>query len=142
MSERSPSHRPFHRPFNRPMPANWWAHKPYLNYTLRELTGVAVALYGVILLAGLVCLWLGADAYAAYQDIIASPLSLLLHLLLLIAMLWHVVTWFQTLPKTMPRLILQGKPVPPQRITAMGLLVACVCSVALLAAVVALGAWS
>jgi fumarate reductase subunit C len=130
------------RPFHRPMPSAWWAHKPYLGYTVRELTGVAVAVYGVILLAGLVCLWRGPDAYASYLDIIASPWSLLVHLLLLGAVLWHVVTWFQTLPKTMPRLIVHGKPVPPQRITAIGLLVACLCSVALLVAAVALGAWS
>jgi fumarate reductase subunit C len=130
------------RPFHRQQPANWWAHKPYLAYTIRELTGVAVALYAAILLAGLVCLWRGPDAYAGYQAILASPLSLLIHLLLLVAMLWHVVTWFQTLPKTMPRLILHGKPVPPRRITAIGIAVACVCSLALLAAAVALGAWS
>ena len=39
------------RPYMRAQPRDWWAHKPYLGYTLRELTGAGVALYGGILLA-------------------------------------------------------------------------------------------
>jgi fumarate reductase subunit C len=130
------------RPFRRAQPRYWWAHKPYLAYTVRELSGVAVALYGAILLAGLVCLWRGPGAYGVYRQILATPWSLLVHLVLLAAVLWHVVTWFQILPKTMPKLILQGRLVPPQRVTVIALSVALVCSTGLLVVFIVIGALS
>jgi fumarate reductase subunit C len=130
------------RPFHRAQPHYWWARKPYLGYTVRELSGVAVALYGAVLLAGLICLWLGPDAFDRYRRALASEWSLLIHLLLLVAMLWHVVTWFQTMPKTMPKLILRGRQVSQRRLTAIGLLLAFACSATLLAAVVVVGTLS
>jgi fumarate reductase subunit C len=130
------------RPFHRPQARRWWAHKPYLAYTLRELSGVAVALYGAILLAGLVCLWRGPEAYAIYLRILRSETSLVVHLVLLAGTLWHVLTWFQILPKTMPKLIVRGRQVPQRQMTAIALLVAAVCSAALLVVVVAIGAKS
>ena len=57
-------------------------------------------------------------------------------------MLWHVLTWFQILPKTMPKLIVRGRQVPQRQMTAIALLVAAVCSAALLVVVVAIGAKS
>ena len=129
-------------PFHRPQPRHWWAHKPYLAYTVRELSGVAVAVYGAILLAGLICLWRGPEAYAVYRRILSSDAAFAVHLVLLAAMLWHVLTWFQILPKTMPKLILRGRPVPQRQVTAIALLVAMVCSAALLVVVVAIGATS
>jgi fumarate reductase subunit C len=130
------------RPWHRAQPRYWWAHPPYLAYTLRELSGVAVALYGAILLAGLICLWRGPEAFDSYRRIMASPWSPVVHLLLLAAMLFHVVTWFQTMPKTMPKVIFRGRHVPQTQLTAAGWLLAFVCSAALVAAVVAVGAWS
>jgi succinate dehydrogenase subunit C len=128
------------RPFHRPQPRHWWAHKPYLAYTLRELSGVAVALYAAILLAGLICLWRGPEAYAIYLRLLRSDASLVVHLVLLAGMLWHVLTWFQILPKTMPKLIVGGRQVPQRQVTAIALLVAVVCSAALLVVVVVIGA--
>ena len=130
------------RPFHRPQPRDWWARPPYLAYTLRELSGVAVALYAAILLAGLVCLWRGPEAFDVYRRVLASDWSLLVHLGLLAGVLWHVVTWFQILPKTMPKLIVRGRQVPPRQVTAIALLVAVACSAALLVVVVAIGAKS
>ncbi len=130
------------RPYLRAQPRHWWIQKPYLAYTVRELTGVAVALYGGILLAGLVCLWRGPGSFAAYRGVLAGQGSLLVHLLLLVAMLWHVITWFQTMPKTMPKLIVRGRAVPRPQVVAIGLALAFVCSAALLAGVVAVGTLS
>ena len=121
------------RLYRRPMRPHWWAHRPYRAYTLRELTGVAVALYGAILLIGLVCLWRGPQSYEDYLRILASPESIALHVFLLAAMVLHKVTWFQTLPKTMPKLIVGGKAIPQARITALAVLAAVVCSSALVA---------
>jgi len=130
------------RPFHRAQPRTWWAQKPYLAYTVRELSGVAVAAYGAILLAGLVCLWRGPEAYATYLRLLGSDVAFVVHVALLAVMLWHVLTWFQILPKTMPKLILRGQQVPQRLMTRIALLAAVACSAGLLIVVVAIGALS
>jgi len=128
------------RPYVRAQPRDWWARKPYLGYTLRELTGVGVVVYGGILLAGLISLARGPEAFEGFRSFLTSPLSLLIHLLLLAVMIWHVVTWFQTMPKTMPKLIANGRHVPQQKLTLAGVGIAAVCSAALIAAFLIAGA--
>jgi fumarate reductase subunit C len=105
------------RPFTRPVAPNWWAHPPYLAYTTRELSGVAVAIYGAFVFVGLFSLWLGPDSYGAFLRFLKTPFSLVLNLLLLAAVAYHVVTWFRTLPKTMPILIVGGKVIAPEQVT-------------------------
>ena len=112
------------RPYVRHIDPLWWAHPPYLAYTLREATGAAVAGYAVVLLVGVVCLARGEDTYQAWLDFLKSPWSLALHLLFLIGMLAHVWTWFAIMPKTMPRLVIGDRIVPQSSITAAGLAVA------------------
>lgn len=119
------------KPYIRPQRRFWWARWPYRAYTLRELSGVCVALYGGLLLAGITALWLGPKPYAAFLAWLASPGSAALHLFLLAAMLLHCVTWFQTLPKTMPRLILRGRLVPQKLLTSAAILAAAACSAGL-----------
>ena len=121
-------------PFLRAQPSNWWAKPPYLAYTIRELTGVAAGLYAAILFCGLVCLWLGRDSFNAYIRVLASPWAVGLHLFLLAAMIWHTITWFRILPKTMPRLVSGGRAVPQRAITFAATLVAVCCSLAFVAA--------
>jgi fumarate reductase subunit C len=120
------------RPYRRPMQPYWWAKTPYRGYTLRELSGVAVAIYGGVLFSGLVSLWRGPDFYDAFVRFLQSPASLLLHGLLLLAMLFHMITWFETLPKTMPKLIVGGKPFPQSRMTALAIGAGAACSSILL----------
>ena len=120
------------RPYVRPQRRFWWARRPYRGYTLRELSGVGVAVYGGVLLAGLAALSQGPDSYQAYLTWLGGPVSIALHLLLLAAMLLHAVTWFQTLPKTMPRLVLGGKAVPQRTLTLAALAAAVFCSAALI----------
>jgi fumarate reductase subunit C len=120
------------RPYRRPMNPTWWANPPYRAYTLRELSGVAVAIYGAVLFGGLISLARGPESYDAFLGFLRSPVSLLLHLLLLAAVVFHVVTWFQTLPKTMPKVIVDGKQLPPQTITQIATAVAAACSLVLL----------
>jgi fumarate reductase subunit C len=112
------------RPYVRPAEPLWWAHPPYLAYTLREATGLAVAGYAVVLLAGVISLAIGEGAYQAWLNFLKSPWSLVLHLIFLIGMIAHVWTWFQIMPKTMPRLVIGDRVVPQSRITAAGLAVA------------------
>jgi fumarate reductase subunit C len=112
------------RPYLRPVEPFWWAHPPYLTYTLRESTGIAVAGYAVVLLVGLVALAAGEGAYNAWLNFLKSPWSLALHVLFLLGMLVHVWTWFHIMPKTMPRLAIGKRIVPQSVITAAGLAMA------------------
>jgi succinate dehydrogenase subunit C len=102
----------------------WWAHTPYLGYTLREATGVAVAGYGIVLLAGIIALARGQGAYTTWLDFLTSPWSLVLHFVFLVGMVWHAVTWFRIMPKTMPRLVIGSDVVPQRLITGIGLAIA------------------
>jgi fumarate reductase subunit C len=128
------------RPYLRAQPRYWWAQPPYRAYTVRELCGVVLAVYALILLAGLICLARGPEAYGSYRQFLTSPWSVLVHLVLLAAVLWHVWTWFQILPKTMPKLVWHGSPVRQATMTTLAILLAFVCSVLLLASVAILGA--
>jgi fumarate reductase subunit C len=120
------------RPYLRPVQPLWWAHPPYLAYTLREATGVAVAGYALVLLAGVIALAAGEDAYNAWLDFLKSPWSLALHGLFLFGMLVHVWTWFQIMPKTMPRLAIGERILPQIVITAAGLAMAIAAFIAVL----------
>ena len=121
------------RPYRRPMQPNWWwAPGPYRAYTIREASGVAVAIYGLVLFLGLLCLALGPGAYGAFLGFLRSPVSLLLHLILLAGVVYHVKTWFETLPKTQPKLIIDGKQVPPAKMTSIATKVAAGASVVLI----------
>ncbi|WP_127078704.1 fumarate reductase subunit C [Rhodomicrobium lacus] len=121
------------RPYVRPMPRDWWARRPFRHYTIRELSGVTIAIYAAVLLSGLVALLQGPAAWEIWRGWLASPASLVLHAVLLVAMIWHLRTWFQILPKTMPKLVVGGSPVPQRLITLIGTSVAIVCSTALVA---------
>jgi fumarate reductase subunit C len=112
------------RPYVRAIDRHWWAHSPYLGYTLREATGVAVAGYGIVLLAGIIALARGHAAYTAWLDFLTSPWSLALHFIFLFGMVVHAVTWFRIMPKTMPRLVIGCEVVPQRLITRIGLGVA------------------
>ena len=128
------------RPFRRAQPRFWWAQRPYRAYTVRELCGVGLAIYAAILLAGLICLARGPEAYADYRHFLASPWSMSIHLVLLAAVLWHVWTWFQILPKTMPKLVRHGTLVPQATMTRVATILAAICSVLLLALAAFVGA--
>ena len=129
------------RPYLRAQPRHWWAHAPYRAYTIRELSGVALALYAAILLAGLVSLARGPAAFETYRQFLASPLSLLIHLLLLTAAVWHMWTWFQILPKTMPKLVWRGSLIRQDVMSLTATAVAVACSLLLLALFIIVGAY-
>jgi len=120
------------RPYVRPVEPYWWAHPPYLAYTLREVTGVAVAGYALILLAGLIALARGEAHYVAWLNFLKSPWSLVLHIVLLAGLIAHVWTWFRIMPKTMPRLSLGGSIMPQTLISAAGLVLAAVTFITIL----------
>lgn len=108
------------RTYLRPM-AGWWRRSPrFRRYMLREASALFLVAYALVLLVGLLRLAQGEAAYALWRAALGHPL----------AIAWHSLTWFQVMPKTLPRLPLQ-----PGWITAAGLALAAMLSVAVLSAV-------
>lgn len=108
------------RPYVRPM-GQWWLRDPFLvRYMLRELTAAFVALYALVLLAGLVQLARGPDAWGRWLAALRSPLSVALHAVLLAAFLYHSWSWFRIMPKTMPPLRIGTNAVSANTLTAAG----------------------
>jgi len=120
------------RPYVRPVQAGWWRRNPFfVRYMAREMTAPFVALYAVILLAGIVCLASGPGAWAAYVALLRTPGAIGVHALLLVVLAYHTYTWFGIMPKTMPPLVLGGRKVAAAGITAAGLVAAALCMIAL-----------
>ena len=88
---------PYHRPI---AAATWWLGKRnYVLFMLRELTSVLIAAFLVVYLMQLAALAQGAEAYMAAVERLASPGWIVFHLLVLIAALYHSITWFNLTPQ-------------------------------------------
>ena len=114
----------------RPM-AGWWLRSPrFSRYMLREASAIFLVVYALLLLAGLLQLARGPDAFAGWRAAMGSPLAVFWHVLSLAMVTYHSLTWFQVMPKTLPRL-----PVKPVWVTVSGLVLTVVLSASLLAGV-------
>lgn len=121
------------RPYVRPM-AGWWKKNPYfIEYMVHEGTAFFVAAYGLVLLVGLMRLAQGEAAWNGWLDVLRSPLSIVFHLVLLLAMLYHSWTWFRIMPRTLPPMRLGGKRLSANAITTAGLSAAALASLLVLA---------
>lgn len=117
----------------------WWRRNPFfVRYMIREATALIVALYALVLLAGVLCLSQGEAAWNSWLAALRGPVSIALHLLMLVAMIYHTYSWFEIMPKTMPAVLIGGKRVPATTVTLLGLVAAAASSLALFAAVWAL----
>ncbi len=123
------------RPYMRSM-EGWWRRDPFfVRYMIRETTALIVALYALVLLAGALCLSQGEAAWNGWLAAMRSPVSIALHLLMLVAMIYHSYSWFEIMPKTMPAVFVGGKRVTAATITMIGLTAAAATSLALFAVV-------
>jgi len=123
------------RPYTRSM-NGWWRRDPFfVRYMIREATALIVALYALVLLAGALCLSQGEAAWNGWLATMRSPVSIALHLLMLVAMIYHSYSWFEIMPKTMPAVFVGGKRVTAATITMIGLTAAAATSLALFAVV-------
>jgi fumarate reductase subunit C len=106
------------RPYLRKVERTWWlGHRRYVVYMIRELTSLFVALYCVLLVAGLVRLAQGQAAWEGFVAAISSPWAVLFQLLCLAFAAFHSVSWFAVTPKAMP-LMIKGEAVPPRAVVA------------------------
>ena len=111
----------------------WWKKNPfYVEYMIHESTALFVAAYAFTLLVGLVRLGQGEVAWNGWLEAMKSPLSLICHVVFLLAIMYHTYTWFKIMPITLPPIIVGGKKVGPEVITGSGLLAAVVASVFML----------
>ncbi len=87
------------RDYVRPIGNDWWLkRKRYVTYMIREFTCVAVGGYSFFLLL----LVSRATDEAAFADLVtslSSPLSIVLHLIALLLVIFHAVTFLNVTPK-------------------------------------------
>ena len=87
----------------RPARFTWYLEqRHYLQHMAQELTSVFVGASALLLLLGIRALAGGEQAWRAFLVSLDSPLALGLQWLLLIATLYHSVSWFAVTPKAMP----------------------------------------
>jgi fumarate reductase subunit C len=123
------------RGYVRPM-QGWWRRDPFfVKYMIREVTAVAVLVYAIILMVGVVRLSQGEVAFNGWLDALRTPGSILLHLVLLASMVVHAKSWFDIMPKTMPLLFVGGHRVEGSTITRTGYIVTIVATALVLALV-------
>ena len=120
------------RPYVRPM-EGWWKKNPfYVEYMLHEGTALFVVAYTIVLLVGLIRLGQGEMAWNGWLEAMKSPLSIVFHLVLLVAIAYHAITWFKLFPLTMPPIVLNGKRIDPKALVCGGFAAAIAASLALL----------
>ena len=112
----------------------WWRRDPFfIRCMVREATALAVALYAVVLLVGVVRLAQGEAAWNDWLDALRTPWAPLLHGVMLFAMAYHAYSWFDVTPKTMPMMFGGGRRVAAATITRIGWAAAMIASLALFA---------
>ena len=94
------------------MPIFWWLrHSAYARFIARELTSVAVAYAALLLLIEFFAVGAGPEAFARFSAWLHSPFAVVLHGLLLVALLFHSVTWLNLAPRALV-LRVAGRRVP------------------------------
>lgn len=90
------------RMYDRKMSIFWWtSRKPYVKFILRELTSVFVAIYAIILLFKISALKQGPEAWESILAFLSSPLSVTLHVVIFVFIIFHSITWFMLAPTAM-----------------------------------------
>ena len=86
--------------YQRPVSNTWWLkRKSYILFMIRELTSVFVAGYCIFLMVLVYKLTQGSGAYGNFMAALKSPISVVLHLITLVFVLYHTITWFNLTPK-------------------------------------------
>lgn len=102
----------FRKPYHPEVKATWWKENPfYIRYMIREGTAV-LALFATLEIALGIFLFAmcdldsgnqNADSVAPYlwwvQNFLGNPVVIALNVLTLVAQLFHMVTWFNLMPK-------------------------------------------
>lgn len=103
------------KPYVRPVKANWWANKGfYTAYMLREGTVIPVLFFVFEILALFLMTACAKDVIDvqaklnAWRNFMTNPIIIIANIVVLIAVLYHAITWFALMPKAQ-RLFLGDK---------------------------------
>ena len=119
------------KPYVRPM-QGWWKKNPYYFWHLMsESMAVFVAAYAFIMIWGLFRLSQGEAAWNSFLATLQSPVSVIVHVVLLVAMLYHLYAWFKVMPLSMPPVLLGKSKLTPCAIVTGGCAAAAVSNLAL-----------
>lgn len=103
-------------------PIFWWIHRwVHIRFIARELTSVFVALFAIELLFFVRAIYAGLESYASFVSWLDTPLSLVLHAIAFLFVIFHSVTWFNLAPKALV-LKLGTKQIPGTAIVAANFL--------------------
>jgi len=91
------------KPYLRPITSEWiFRHQRYLRYMVREFSCLFIGGWTLMMVWGLKQLAQGPEAWAAFLQFLATPASIVFHLLTLAFSIYHSVTWFNLTPKALP----------------------------------------
>jgi succinate dehydrogenase subunit C len=110
-----PSGHPVYVP---PIPRFWWVRTaPFRRFVIRELTSVFVGYFSVLLLLFLIAISRGEESYQGFLDWLEQPWVVVLHVITLVAVLYHTLTSIQ-LASQIQEVRLGGRAVPRQLLMA------------------------
>lgn len=90
------------RELHRPLPRSWWLRKAtYFRFMVRELTSLAVLAYTGLMTWALFASSGGAAGFSGFLDFLGSPLSVWIHMIVLVLALFHTGTWIALTPKVL-----------------------------------------
>ncbi len=113
----NPDYKKYHpKWYCRRIPIVWWKGNPaYIKFIVRELTSVCVAYAAIVLLVQVGLLARGVEAYNGFLSWLRSPIVIVIHIFVLLAVLFHTVTWLNLAPKALV-VRLRGRRVPDSAI--------------------------
>ena len=92
--------------YQTPLPWSWFTQRrSYRLFMAREATSVFLAGYLVYFIVWIYRIGQGPEGLAAAIDGARHPLTVAMHIMALVAALFHSITWFKLTPKIMPMYI-------------------------------------
>ncbi len=115
----APSYKLYHPKWYRhPMPIFWWLRRwSYIKFIGRELTSLAVGYSATLLVIQIWALSRGQETYERFAGLLRTPAAVGIHILLLLCLMFHTITWLNLAPKAMV-LRLGDRRLPPALILA------------------------
>ncbi len=88
--------------YRRPMSRWWWLQtRAYRRYMIRELTGLFVGYFAIVLMWLIHAVGQGPDAYANFTASMQTPAFTVLNSVALVFLLYHAATFFTIAPTIM-----------------------------------------
>ena len=96
--------------YHTPLRWNWFLARPgYLKFMVREVTAFFIVVELVFLLFFVRDLGTSQDAFAGVMAFCRNPIVMVMHAVILLAAVFHSVTWFNLTPKIMPMYVAEEK---------------------------------